>query len=90
VWGRKRRAGTSKRRVVMYVRRTCGLCDEARATILAERGRSGSPFVFEEVIIDGDEGLERAHGLRVPVVEIDGVERFETFVDPSRLRRLVR
>jgi hypothetical protein len=74
----------------MYSRRTCGLCDEARATILAERERSGSPFVFDEVFIDGDEGLERAHGLRVPVIEIDGVERFETFVDPSRLRRLLR
>ena len=90
MWGRKRRAGTSKRRVMMYSRRRCGLCDEARAAILAERVRSASPFDFEELFIDGDDELERAHGLRVPVVEIDGVERFETFVDPSRLRRLLR
>ena len=75
-------------RVVMYSRRTCGLCDKARAVLLAERERT--PFVLEEVFIDGDEALERAHGLRVPVVEIDGVERFETFVEPRALRRLVR
>jgi hypothetical protein len=77
-----------ERRVVMYSRRTCGLCDKARDVILAERNRT--PFGFEEVYIDGDEGLERAHGLRVPVVEIDGVERFETFVDPRSFARLVR
>ena len=74
--------------MVIYSRRTCGLCDKARAVLLAERERT--PFVLEEVFIDGDEALERAHGLRVPVVEIDGVERFETFVEPRALRRLVR
>jgi glutaredoxin len=75
-------------RVVMYSRRTCGLCDKARAVVLAERDRTA--FTFEEVFIDGDEDLERAHGLRVPVVEIEGVERFETFVDPRSFARLVR
>lgn len=73
----------------MYSRRRCGLCDEAREVILAER-RRGAAFEFDEVFIDGDDELERAHGLRVPVVEIDGVERFETFVDAGRLRRLLR
>jgi glutaredoxin len=76
------------RHVVMYSRRRCGLCDEARAVVLAERERA--PFAFDEVFIDGDDELERAHGLRVPVIEIDGVERFETFVEPRALRRLVR
>jgi hypothetical protein len=72
----------------MYSRRTCGLCDKARAVVLAERARTA--FTFEEVFIDQDEELERAHGLRVPVVEIDGVERFETLVDPRAFGRLVR
>ena len=71
----------------MYSRRRCGLCDEARALILAERGRT--PFEFEEVLIDGDDDLERAHGLRVPVVEVDGREAFETFVHPEALARLL-
>jgi Glutaredoxin-like domain (DUF836) len=78
----------SVKRVVMYSRRRCGLCDEARTVILAERDRT--PFEFREVLIEGDDKLERAHGLRVPVVEIDGTEAFETFVDPGVFRSAVR
>jgi glutaredoxin len=84
---RGKRGGTEPR-VVMFSRKTCGLCDKARAVILAERDRT--PFAFEEVFIDDDDDLERAHGLRVPVVEIDGVERFETFVDARSFARLMR
>ncbi len=73
--------------VVMYSRRTCGLCDQARAVILVERERR--PFTFEEVFIDDDETLERDYGLRVPVIVVDGREEFEFRVDPSRFSRLV-
>ena len=52
----------------MYSRRTCGLCDKARAVILTERERV--PFRFEEITIDGDDELERRYGDRVPVVEV--------------------
>jgi len=76
-----------ERSVVLYSRRTCGLCDEARAVLLAERSRT--PFGLDEVFIDGDEGLERDFGLRIPVVVIDGREEFEFAVDPERLRRLL-
>ena len=71
----------------MYSRLTCGLCDKAREVILAEQQRR--PFRFEEAFIDGDEDLERRYGLRVPVVEVDGVEEFEVAVEPGRLARLV-
>jgi hypothetical protein len=60
----------------------------AREAILAERARN--PFAFEEVVIDGDEGLERDYGVRVPVVAVNGEERFEFEVDPAALRRLLR
>jgi hypothetical protein len=73
--------------VRMFSRRTCGLCDEARAVILATRERAA--FQFEEVFIDGDEGLEREYGLRVPVVAVDGVERFEFTVDPASLEAFI-
>ena len=76
------------RRVVMYSRRSCHLCDEARAAIEAERARL--PFAFREVFIDGDDSLETAYGVRVPVVEIDGEEAFEFFIEPFRLRELLR
>ncbi len=72
----------------MYSRKTCGLCDKARAVIVSER--EGREFRFEEVFIDGDEALERDYGLRVPVVVVDGREEFEFEVEPTRLRRLVR
>jgi hypothetical protein len=74
--------------VRLYSRRTCELCDRARAAILAERTR-GTPFEFDELYVDGDPGLEGAYGVRVPVVEVDGVEEFELTVDPRRFRRLV-
>jgi glutaredoxin-like protein DUF836 len=78
----------SGRRVVLYSRHACHLCDEARSVILAERDRT--PFDFDEVLIDGDEALERDYGLRVPVVEVDGAEEFEFVVEPRGFARLVR
>jgi hypothetical protein len=74
--------------VVMYSRERCGLCDKARAVILAEHERS--TFRFDEVFIDGDDALERDYGLRVPVVVVDGREEFEFEVEPARFSRLVR
>jgi glutaredoxin len=67
----------------MYSRRRCGLCDEARAVI--EAARATAEFAFEETFIDGDDHLEREYGIRVPVVEVDGIERFEYHVDRNRL-----
>jgi glutaredoxin len=74
-------------RVVMYSRSTCHLCDEARAVIQAQRDRM--QFDFEEVSVEGDDRLERHYGLRVPVVEVNGVEEFEFVVDARRLAELV-
>jgi len=73
--------------VRMYSRRSCGLCDKARAVILAER--QAAPFEFDEVSIDGDDRLEARYGLRVPVVEVGGVEAFEYAVEPVQFRALV-
>ena len=71
----------------MYSRRRCGLCDEARAVI--ESARSAAEFSFEETFIDGDDRLELDYGIRVPVVEVDGVERFEYNVDRDALQALL-
>jgi hypothetical protein len=78
---------TSNVTVSMYSRRRCHLCDDARAVLLAERERT--PFMFEERYIDDDDDLENRYGLRVPVVEVDGIERFEYTVDPAFLRTLL-
>jgi glutaredoxin len=71
----------------MYSRTTCGLCDEAREVILAAHAENA--FEYEEVFVDGHDDLERAYGLRVPVVLVDGEERFELHVDADVLRDLL-
>ena len=75
-------------RVVLYWRPGCHLCDDARRVLLAEQARS--PFELAEVSVEDDDDLEREYGIRIPVVEIDGEERFEYHVDGDELRRLVR
>ncbi len=64
----------------MYSRPGCGLCDEARRVILAERART--PFEFEDVDVTGNDALELEYGIRIPVVLVDGEERFEIGLDP--------
>ena len=64
----------------MYSRPGCGLCDEARRVILAERTRT--PFEFEDVDVTGSDALELEYGIRIPVVLVDGEERFEIGLDP--------
>ncbi len=74
--------------VRMYSRPGCGLCDEAREVILAERVRT--PFAFEDVDVSGDDALELEYGIRIPVVLVEGVEVFEIRVDPRAFARLIR
>jgi len=74
--------------VRLYARPGCHLCDVAREVIEAERDRSG--FTFEEVSVEGDDGLELEYGIRIPVVTIDGREAFEIEVDPGEFATLVR
>jgi glutaredoxin len=71
------------RRVVLYGRPGCCLCDEARDVL--SRVRSRRPFELEERNIDADDDLLRAYLERIPVVTIDGVEAFELFVDAAEL-----
>ena len=72
----------------MYSRPGCGLCDEAREVVMAERVRT--PFGYREVDISGDDGLELEYGVRIPVVAVDGVEVFEIRVDPAQLAEALR
>jgi glutaredoxin len=74
--------------VVLYSRPGCHLCDVARDALIAERART--PFDLEEISIEGDDALELAYGVRIPVVEIDGLEVFEVEVDADELARLVQ
>jgi glutaredoxin len=73
--------------VVLYTRQGCHLCDVARDVILAQRARA--PFDFREVDIDADDELIKEYGIRIPVVSVDGVERFEIAVEPAEFAALL-
>jgi len=69
--------------IVLYSRQGCHLCDDAAAALK----RHG--LVFEVVDVDADPGLRQRYDACVPVVVIDGKERFRGRVDELLLRRLV-
>jgi glutaredoxin len=75
-------------RVVLYAREGCHLCETARAVIVAERARSA--FTFDEVDIETSDDLVKEYGIRIPVVTVDGEERFEIEVDPAAFAAAVR
>jgi glutaredoxin len=71
------------KRLVMYSRPGCHLCDEARAVLL----RIGEPF--DEIDIDSDDELFKRYLERIPVIALDGEELYDFFVDEQDLRRRV-
>ena len=73
------------RRVKLYARPDCHLCDEARP------GSSGCAptaldFELEEVDIEADDELHRRFLERIPVVELDGEIVSELFLDADGLK----
>ena len=71
--------------VIVYGRSGCHLCEDALAII--ERVRARVPFQLEQRDIESDEGLFKRYLERIPVVEIDGHEAFELFVDEQQFER---
>ncbi len=76
------------RTVTLYTRPGCHLCDDARAAI--ERIREGTSFSLVEIDIESEDALHRAYLERIPVVEVDGEELFEHFVDEATLAARLR
>jgi glutaredoxin len=73
--------------VTLYGKPGCHLCDDARAVV--EQVRAEHPFDLREVDVSLDPELNRAYGERIPVLELDGEELFEFFVDRAELMRRV-
>jgi len=73
------------RRVVLYGKAGCHLCDEARAAVAEVRARH--PFELEEVDVSTDPELHDRYGERIPVLALDGDELFEFHVDADELAR---
>lgn len=83
---RPSRPGVRFRRVIVYSRVNCHLCEEAKE-LLGEYGRY-LPIV-EEIDIDEDPVLRERFTTSVPVVEIDGKIRFRGRISERLLRRLI-
>ena len=71
------------RSVIVYTRPDCHLCDVA-CNVLQAYGLSP-----QKVNIDSDARLVEQYGWVIPVVLIDGKERFRGHVDEILLRRLL-
>ncbi len=73
------------RRVVIYTRSACHLCDEARA-VLASMIADADDLVLDEVDIESDDRLHAAMLERIPIVELDGVVISELVPDVPAIR----
>jgi len=69
--------------VTLYGKPGCHLCEHAFQAI--EKVRRDRDFELKEIDITLDAGLNREYGERIPVIAVDGVEKFEFFVDPAAL-----
>ena len=72
------------RRVTIYSRPGCHLCEEAKAAI--ENSNCSDRVTLEEVNIESDEELLKKYKYDIPVVAIDGVEAFIHRVDPEEFK----
>ncbi len=70
--------------VTLYGKPGCHLCAEAREVLLAVRRER--EFELREVDVSADPRLHAEFGERIPVVEVDGVEVAQFFVDPAAVR----
>jgi glutaredoxin len=73
------------RRVTLYARPDCHLCDQARARLEALRAE-GLAFELHEIDIDSDDRLLARYLERIPVVMLDGEIVSELGLDPGGLR----
>lgn len=73
-------------RVTVYTRVGCKLCEQAERVVATHAGEAAVAVVD----VDTDPELQDRYGVRVPVVAIDGVERFELQVDEGELIAALR
>lgn len=63
-------------RPILYVRRGCHLCDDARVLLDAMIGADG----WDAVDIETDDDLLLGYAHRIPVLAIDGRDRLELMI----------
>jgi hypothetical protein len=73
------------RRIVLYGRDGCCLCEGALEVLERVRRRHPGRLTLRYVDIESDQRLLRRYLERIPVVAIDGEEAFELCVEESEL-----
>jgi len=73
------------RRVTLYERDGCHLCDEARVLLDEMLGVDR----YDRVDIEADDALVLRYGFRIPVVALDGVDRLEAPITGPDLTQLL-
>jgi glutaredoxin len=71
-------------KITLYGKPGCHLCETARSVVQRVRAEHG--FELEEVDVSIDPLLNARYGERIPVLELDGEELFEFFVQEGSLR----
>jgi len=74
--------------VVLYTRKGCHLCDEAKEQI--RQVQADAPFAFREVDIDLDPALRDLYNEEVPVIFVNGKEAFRYRINPGEFRKRLR
>ena len=70
--------------ITVYGRTGCHLCEDALE--LLHSMKDELKFDIEEILIDGNEELEKLYGEKIPVTHIDGIHHDFWRVDPERFR----
>ena len=70
--------------VTIYSRTGCHLCEDALKVLQSLKDELN--FEIEEILIDGNEELEKLYGEKIPVTHIDGVHHDFWRVDPERFK----
>ena len=83
--GRRRLEPPVERKVRLYTREGCHLCQEAGLAL--ESLRDEFNLAIELVDIDGDDGLRARYGDAIPVIVIDDRISFSAPIDEARLRQ---
>jgi glutaredoxin len=86
-WRRRSARPLSRLRFVLYTRRGCHLCEDARQRLREAQQAYG--FALEVKDVDEDPDLAARYGEQVPVVTVNGKERFRGGVNPVLLSRLL-
>jgi glutaredoxin len=73
------------RKVVVYSRKGCHLCEVVKESLTKLSRRGG--FIWQEVDVDSDAELRRKFNDEVPVVFIDGHKAFKYRMDEREFLR---